>query len=308
MVQNLAVAPRELLPILGTGEVPQGLGTGFIYDGSGYIATNNHVVEGAQRLRVILPPPDNRAFDARLVGADPPTDLAVVKIDGGRLPTVPLGSSSALRIGEGVVAVGNALGLSGGPTVTAGVVSALERDVEAGGEDPRSAATTLYGLIQTDAAINRGNSGGPLVNGFGEVVGVNTVGALGAQTIGFAIAIDPAKAILAQLQRNGRVTRGYLGVGLVSVSPAVAALVDSNQTQGVAVARVSPDSPAGTAGIQQGDVIIQIGDTPVRDRGDLEHALATQYGPGQTVPIKVVRNGNERTVNVTLGQRPAARA
>jgi S1-C subfamily serine protease len=308
MVQNLAMVPRELLPILGAGEVPRGLGTGFIYDESGYIATNNHVVEGAQRVRVILPPPDNRAFDARIVGTDPSTDLAVVKVEGSGLPTVALGSSSALRVGEDVVAVGNALGLSGGPTVTTGVVSALGRDIEAGGEDPRSAGTTLYGLIQTDAAINRGNSGGPLVNRVGEVVGVNTVGALGAQTIGFAIAIDPAKPILEQLQKNGRVARGYLGISLLSASPGVAALVDSAQTQGVVVANVTPDSPAAAGGIQQGDVIVQIGDTPVKDRGDLENALATQYGPGQRVPVKVIRNGNERTVDVALGQRPSPRA
>jgi serine protease Do len=165
---------------------------------------------------------------------------------------------------------------------------------------------SLYGLIQTDAAINPGNSGGPLVNGNGDVVGVNTVGAIGAQTIGFAIAIDAAKPIMDQLQRNGRVNRGYLGIGLVSVSPGVAAIVDSPQTQGVVVGQVVPGGPAAAAGIQQGDVIVQIGDTQIKDRGDLEYALATQYGPGQTVPVKIVRNGQERTINVTLGQRPTA--
>ena len=304
MIQNLAATPRELLPSIGAGEVPRGLGTGFIYDGSGYIATNNHVVAGAQRLRVILPPPDNRTFDARLIGADPATDLAVVKIEGTGLPTVALGNSATLQIGEGVVAVGNALGLPGGPTVTTGVVSALGRDVEASDEAPGSSTTTLYSLIQTDAAINRGNSGGPLVNGQGDVVGVNTLGATEAQGIGFAIAIDPAKPILEQLQKNGRVTRGYLGIGVVTVSPGVAAIVNTSQTKGVVVAQVTPNGPAAAAGIQQGDVIVQIGDTPINDRGDLEYALATQYGPGQTVPVKVIRNGQERTVNVTIGQRP----
>jgi S1-C subfamily serine protease len=308
MIQNLAATPQQLLPTIGAGEVPRGLGTGFIYDGSGYIATNAHVVEGAQRLRVILPPPDNRTFDAQLVGSDPGTDLAVVKIDGPRLPTVSLGQSANLQIGEGVVAVGNALGLSGGPTVTAGVVSALGRDVEAAGQSPSSPATTLYGLIQTDAAINRGNSGGPLVNAVGQVVGVNTAGAAEAQAIGFAIAIDPAKPILDQLQKNGRVNRGYLGIGVVTVSPGVAAIVNSSQAKGVVVAQVIPNGPAAAAGIQQGDIIIQIGDTPVDDRGDLEYALATQYGPGQTVPMKVIRNGTERTVNVTIGQPPTPRA
>ena len=177
--------------------------------------TNNHVVEGAQTLRVQLPPPDGRTFEARLVGRDPQTDLAVLKIDAPDLPTVPLGSSSALRPGEWVVAIGNALALPGGPTVTAGVVSALGRDTQEPGAQPGQAGPTLYDLVQTDAAINPGNSGGPLVTLRGEVVGVNTLGAAEAQGINFAIAIDGAKPIVAPLRQNGRVVRGYLGVGLV---------------------------------------------------------------------------------------------
>ncbi|MGN6759612.1 MAG: S1C family serine protease, partial [Thermomicrobiales bacterium] len=164
----------------GSGDVPQGAGTGFIIDPTGYIITNNHVVEGAQKLTVTLPPPDNRSFTATLVGRDPQTDLAVVKVDGQNLPTVPLGNSSALRVGDWVVAIGNALALQGGPTVTAGVVSATGRDEQ---EPPNASgsAATLYDLIQTDAAINPGNSGGPLVNMQGEVVGVNTLGTTQAQ-------------------------------------------------------------------------------------------------------------------------------
>jgi S1-C subfamily serine protease len=175
LVQGRARGGSLASPTPGVGGTPQGAGTGFIIDPSGVIVTNNHVVEGAQSLRVVLPPPDNRAFDAQLVGRDPQTDLAVIKIAASNLPTVPLGNSGALRPGDWVVAIGNALDLAGGPTVTQGVVSATGRDQQ---EPPTAGAPsapgpTLYDLIQTDAAINPGNSGGPLVDLQGQVVGIN---------------------------------------------------------------------------------------------------------------------------------------
>ena len=292
----------------GGSEVQQGAGTGFIYDPAGYIITNNHVVEGAQRLKVVLPPPDNREFDAQLVGRDPQTDLAVVKIDIQNPPTVPLGNSSDLKIGEWVVAIGNALALPGGPTVTAGVVSALGRDAIEPGSTPGSRGPTLYDLIQTDAAINPGNSGGPLVNLRGEVVGVNTLGAADAQGIGFAISIDGAKAIVEQLRQNGRVARGYLGVTLQSVTPAVAATNGLPRTDGVAVLDVVPGSPAAQAGLQSGDLIYGIDDVPVASQRDLQVALTNRLRPGDTVTLKVNRGGAERTVKVTLGERPSSSA
>ena len=221
LVQNLAVATRDPSQSIGTGLVPRGVGTGFIYDPDGYIVTNHHVVEGAARLRVVLPPPDDRQFDAKLLGSDAQTDLAVLKIEGNRLPTVPLGKSESLKSGEWVVAIGNALGLPGGPTVTAGVVSALGREVQEPGASENLPGPTLYSLIQTDAAINPGNSGGPLVNLRSEVVGVNTLGAAEANNIGFAISIDSAKPIIDQLRQNGRVARGYLGIAAVSVNEAI---------------------------------------------------------------------------------------
>jgi len=223
-------------PTPGGGGGPQGAGTGFIIDPSGIIVTNNHVVEGAQSLRVVLPPPDNRAFDAHLVGRDPQTDLAVITIAAAHLPTAPLGNSGALRPGDWVVAIGNALALPGGPTVTQGVVSATGRDQQepptAGA--PNAADPTLYDLLQTDAAINPGNSGGPLVNLQGQVVGINTLGSSQPRGIGFAIAIDGAQAIIDQLRQHGTVTRAYLGIGGLSVTPPLAAQQTSPRPLGSA--------------------------------------------------------------------------
>jgi S1-C subfamily serine protease len=296
--------PGRGTPAPGSQEVPQGAGTGFIIDPGGIIVTNNHVVAGAQSLRVQLPPPDNRFFDANLVGADPQTDLAVLKITGQNLPTVALGSSSQTRVGDWVVAIGNALALPGGPTVTAGVVSATGRDEQEPGEQPGTPGPVLYDLIQTDAAINPGNSGGPLVNLRGEVVGVNTLGATEAQGINFAISIDQAKPIVQQLRDTGKVTRGYLGVSVQSVTAASAAAAGLNATDGVVVQQVTPGSPAAQAGAQPGDVIVGIGDVAVHSQKDLQNALTTRYKPGDQVPLRINRGGSELTVQVTLGTRP----
>jgi serine protease Do len=285
-------------------QVTQGAGTGFIYDAAGYIVTNNHVVAGAEALRVTMPPPDNRSFDAKLLGADPQTDLAVLKIEAQDLPTVPLGSSGALKIGEEVVAIGNALALPGGPTVTTGVVSATGRDAVEPGETPGQTGPTLYDLIQTDAAINPGNSGGPLVNLRGEVVGINTLGTTDAQGIGFAISIDGAKTIIDQLRQNGVVTRGYLGIQGVSVTPTLAAAAGLSRTDGVAIVAVVAGGPAAAAGLREKDVIFKIGETEVKSQKDLQLALQEHYKPGQTVPMMVDRAGATQTLQVTLGERP----
>jgi S1-C subfamily serine protease len=306
LVQNLAVASGDPSQAIGPGLVPRGVGTGFIYDPGGYVVTNHHVVEGAARLRVVLPPPDNRQLDAKLLGSDAQTDLAVMQVTGERLPTVPLGSSEALRVGDWVVAIGNALGLPGGPTVTAGVVSALGREVQEPASQSGAPGPTLYSLIQTDAAINPGNSGGPLVNLRGEVVGVNTLGAAEANTIGFAISIDSAKPIIDQLRQTGRVARAYLGVAVVSVNEAIRGALGLQQATGVVIRDVVPGSPAAAAGLRPGDVIVRVGETPIEDRADLEYALSTQYKPGDTVAVTVMRDGREQTVQVRLGDRPTA--
>jgi S1-C subfamily serine protease len=295
--------PGQATP--GTGTTPQGAGSGFIYDQDGYIVTNNHVVEGAQQLRVVLPPPDNRSFTATLVGRDPQTDLAVLKIDGTNLPTVPLGQSSQLRVGEWVVAIGNALALPGGPTVTQGVVSAVGRDEQEPPSQsaPNTAGPTLYDLIQTDAAINPGNSGGPLVNLQGEVVGVNTLGSTQAQGINFSIAIDGARPIVDQLRQHGQVTRGYLGIGGATVTPALAASLGLAAQEGVVLGQLDPNGPAAGAGLRQGDVIVGLGDVTVRSLQDVQNALTTRYQPGDTVGVKINRNGQAQTVQITLGTR-----
>lgn len=312
LIYNLTAAPagggRGALPGSsgtppGVQEVPQGAGSGFIYDPAGYIVTNNHVVEGAEKLTVTLPPPDGRTFDAQLVGRDPQTDLAVLKINGSNLPTVPLGRSADLRVGDWVVAIGNALALEGGPTVTAGVVSALGRDEQVPSGANGRPGPVLYDLIQTDAAINPGNSGGPLVNLRGEVVGVNTLGATSAQGIGFAVSIDGAKGIVESLRANGRVVRAYMGIGGRSVTQAVAVANGLPRTDGVYVSEVVAGSPAAAGGIQQGDIIIALDAVPVKSLKDLQGALTTTFKPGATVAVKVARAGGNATVPVTLGER-----
>jgi S1-C subfamily serine protease len=287
------------------GDVPQGAGTGFIIDASGVIVTNAHVVEGAQKLTVRMPPPDNREFDATLVGTAPNNDLAVLRVDPGgqRLPTVPLGNSSQLQVGEWVVAIGNALNLPGGPTVTAGVVSALGRDVPEPGDTPGQTGPLLTDLIQTDAAINPGNSGGPLVNLRGEVVGINTLGTTDAQGIGFAISIDGAKPVIDELLRTGRVSRPYLGIESTTVTPSIAAAYSLPREDGVVIVRVLAGTPAQRAGLQADDIIFGINDEAVRDSTEFTKALA-RFKPGETITLKINRGGNETTVQVTLGERP----
>jgi S1-C subfamily serine protease len=302
-------------------QVPAGVGSGIIYDQQGHILTNNHVIAGADGLEVSLP--DGRAFPAKLVGADPPTDLAVLQIQGDNLPTAPLGDSGQLAVGDWVVAIGNALGLPGGPTVTVGVVSALGRTVQEPADQPSSpglgpaaqrapaAGAFLFDAIQTDAAINPGNSGGPLININGEVVGINTLVAaqaepgVPAQGIGFAIAIASAKPIADQLVANGRVAHAYLGIGFAPLSPAIAAQLGvPSDAKGVAVAQVAPGSPAASAGVQPRDVITAIDGQPLTDESSLPKALAA-HKPGDRVQVTINRRGQTQDVQVTLGEAPA---
>lgn len=286
----------------GSG-TPQGAGTGFIIDPSGVIVTNNHVVEGAQALRVVLPPPDNRSFDAQLVGRDPQTDLAVIKIAASNLPTVPLGNSGALRPGDWVVAIGNALDLPGGPTVTQGVVSAIGRDEQEPPSQsaPSSPGPTLYDLIQTDAAINPGNSGGPLCNLRGEIIGINTAiesdggGSIG---IGFAIPINAVRFVVDQLLAKGKVSYGYLGVQPTSITPRHASTL---KVERGALIELEPDpgSPASAAGMKAGDVVIAINGKPVYTELDLR-TIVGQTAPNTTVEMTVIREGKETKLKATL--------
>lgn len=289
--------------------VPQGVGSGVIYDNQGHILTNNHVVAGAQQLQVSLP--DGRSFSAKLIGRDPRSDLAVIQIQGSNLPVVPLGDSSKLVVGQWVVAIGNALALQGGPTVTAGVVSALGRTVqEPSPQNSNQAGAYLFDVIQTDAAINPGNSGGPLVDLNGQVVGINTLGAVQAepgvpaQAIGFAIAINTAKPIADEIVRTGHVTYAFMGVSTYPNSPAIAARYNFPDKPGLIVVQVVPNGPAAQAGIKKDDVITAIDGQPIADESTLPKILE-QKKPGQKIQVTVVSaNGPERTVTVTLGTAP----
>ncbi len=279
-----------------------GVATGFVMDSDGRIITNSHVVTGVQRIVVTLA--DGRTFDAELVGRDPQSDLAVLRIDAPDLPPLELGSSSTLDPGESIVAIGHALDLPGGPTVTAGVVSAVDRTITNIG----ATRLTLSGLIQTDASINPGNSGGPLLNMFGEVVGVNTAGAGRSQGISFAIAIDTAKPVLDALIREGQVVRGFMGINTETITHSIARQAGFPVDSGVFVAGVTPGSPADTAGLRRGDILRKINDDPVPDAGTLTRILA-KHAPGTTVGVIFIRStgdggSGELSADVTLGQRP----
>jgi S1-C subfamily serine protease len=290
--------------------VPAGVGSGVIYDAKGYILTNNHVIAGADKLLVTLP--DGRSFKATLTGADPETDLAVLKINGTNLPVAPLGDSSQLQVGDWVVAIGNALALNGGPTVTAGVASALGRTVQ---EPPDAntgqAGPYLFDVIQTSAPINPGNSGGALVNLEGQVVGINTLVAgqaepgVQAQGIGFAIGINTAKPIADQLVATGHAIHPYIGINYTSLTPAIAAQLGIAQQTGMIIADVAPGSPASQAGLRRYDVITTIDGHPLQGDSDLAQ-IVDQHKPGDTLALTVVRNSQTMTVKVTLGTRPVS--
>jgi S1-C subfamily serine protease len=292
---------------------PAGVGSGVIYDSQGHILTNDHVIAGAQRLLVSLP--DGRSFPGKVVGADPQTDLAVVQISASNLPVAELGDASQLQVGDWVVAIGNALALPGGPTVSTGVVSALGRSVQEPGSNPNSntGGPLLYDLVQTDAPINPGNSGGALVNLAGQVIGINTLVAgqaepgVQAQGIGFAISISTAKPIADQLVSTGHVDHPFLGINYEPLNPAIAAQAGVSQTQGVILAQVVAGSPAAQAGLQPNDVITAVDNQPLKEDSDLGKFL-NAHKPGDPVTLTVVRGNRTMSVKVTLGTMPASLA
>ncbi|MEW6034363.1 MAG: trypsin-like peptidase domain-containing protein [Chloroflexota bacterium] len=272
-----------------------GAGTGVIIDPNGYIMTNNHVVEGAQKVKVTLN--DGRAFDAVEIRRDPWTDVAVVKVDASGLPAARLGDSGKLKVGDWVIAIGNALALEGGPTVTAGIVSYLGRSIQVQND------AVLYDLIQTDAAINPGNSGGPLVNMAGEVVGINTAIAGEAQNIGFAISITPALSVVESLINKGYVVRPFFGISMATVGRAVAIRYNLAVEEGVMVVSVTRGSPADSAGLQQGDVITSFGGQKVASSEELRRAIVSRK-VGETVEIVFYRGSSQQTARATLVESP----
>jgi serine protease Do len=270
-------------------------GSGFIIDKSGYIVTNNHVVEGADKITVILK--DETQYDAKVVGLDPVTDIALIKVDPKKsLPTVNLGSSTDLRVGEWVAAIGSPFGLE--YTVTAGIVSAKGRVIGSGPYDD---------FIQTDASINPGNSGGPLINMQGEVVGINTMIIAGGQGIGFAIPVDQAKGIIAQLKTDGEVTRGWLGVTIQDLKGDLAQYYGIEGKGGVMVAEVVPGDPADKAGIQPKDIITKVNDKEITSSRDLTN-LAANLSVGDSADVTILRDGKQKTLQVKIGKRPLTMA
>ncbi|MEA2064542.1 MAG: DegQ family serine endoprotease [Gemmatimonadota bacterium] len=291
--------PRKPEPRRPQRRRSEGIGSGVIVSADGYVLTNNHVVQGADELVVTLS--DKREFQATIVGTDPPSDIAVIKLeDASGLPVAYLGDSDKLRIGEMVVAVGSPYGLS--ETVTSGIVSALGRS---------SGAINEYeNFIQTDAAINPGNSGGALVDLNGAVVGINSniysrTG--GNQGIGFAIPVNMARQIMESLVNEGKVSRGYLGVMIQNIEGELAKSLGLEASQGVLVGDVSPDTPAEKAGIEKGDVVIEVNGEEVTNTTELRNKVA-MIKPGTKARFRINRNGKDMTFKVVLMERPESEA
>jgi serine protease Do len=274
-------------------EIITGQGSGFFISSDGYAVTNNHVVQNAENVQVTTD--DGKTFTAKVIGTDPRTDLALIKIDGNDFPYVKL-SDIAPRVGDWVLAVGNPFGLGG--TVTAGIVSARGRDIGAGPYDD---------FIQIDAPVNKGNSGGPTFDVDGNVIGVNTAifsPSGGSVGIAFAIPADTVKSVIAQLRDKGSVSRGWIGVQIQSVTPDIADSMGLKQATGALVSEPQKDSPAAKAGIASGDVITSVNDEPVKDARDLARKIGTM-SPGTTVKLGMVHQNADKTVSLTLGTLPA---
>ena len=288
----------------------RGVGSGFVVRADGIVVTNFHVVEGAQRITVITPEPDAERYEARVIGGDEAADLAVLKIEAQGLPTIPMGESADLKLGQQVVAIGYALALEGGPTVTQGIVSALDRSIDA--NDPncnpdvcgQDFVRTYSHVIQTDAAINPGNSGGPLLNLAGEVVGINSAGAGAAENIGFAISIDAAKPTIESAAENPSEPVAYLGVVTQDVTEGMSFQFALPVTEGAYVVDLAPRGPAESAGVEVGEVVVEFDGKEIPDSATLGE-LIQAHDPGDRVDLVVVAvDGERRTVSATLGVNP----
>jgi serine protease Do len=284
------------------GEVPdqelkqQSLGSGFIIDKDGYIITNNHVVQGAEEIKVKLA--DGREFKAKVIGRDPKTDLALIKISSlfKDLPSLAMGDSDTMRVGDWVIAIGNPFGLE--ETVTQGIISATGRVIGSGPYD---------NFLQTDAPINPGNSGGPLVNLKGEVIGINTAIISSGQGIGFAVPINIAKSVIPQIRKTGKVVRGWIGVSIQSVTPEIAQAFGLKEAKGALVGEVVAGGPADKAGIKRGDIITSFDGREIKKVSDLPFLVA-ETPVGKTVEVKGIRNGKEMTFTIRIAEMEGGKA
>lgn len=288
--------PQQQMP---REERERSLGSGVIVSNDGYILTNNHVVDGANEIKVTLG--NKRDYKARVIGKDPRTDIAVLKVEAKDLPVIVFGDSSKVQVGDFTLAIGNPFGLA--QTVTMGIVSATGRG-NLGIEDYED-------FIQTDASINPGNSGGALVNVNGELIGINTAilsgRSGGNQGIGFAIPINMARQVLDQILKNGKVSRGYMGAWIQPVTPEIAKAFGLSQPQGALLGDVDPNGPAGKSGLQRGDIVLALNGQPIAGSRELRLKVAMSK-PGTTVKLKVFHKGAEREVSVTLGELPSKAA
>jgi serine protease Do len=275
------------------------LGSGVIVSPDGYILTNNHVIDGATDVRVTLA--DKRQLKAKVIGTDPKTDIAVLKVDGGDFPAITIGDSSKVQVGDYALAIGDPFGV--GKTVTMGIISAMNRG-NLGIEDYED-------FIQTDAPINPGNSGGALINDRGELVGINTAilsgGSGGNQGIGFAIPINLARSVMSQILDHGKVTRAYLGIMVQDITPGISKAMNLKDMKGVLVGDVSPDGPAKKSGVQRGDIILQVNGKAMEDSRQLRNTIS-MMDPTATVNLKIMRNGSPTDVSVKLGELPTDNA
>jgi S1-C subfamily serine protease len=305
------VTPSVVLIAVTTSQA-QGVGTGSIITQDGFILTNFHVVAAGTasvssqtQIQVVMT--NGKKYPAKVVGTDRSNDLAVIKIEATGLPVIKQGSSSALQVGDWVVAVGNALALPGGPTVTSGIVGALGRSIQ----EPAPASANLTDLIQTNAAINPGNSGGPLLNLKGEIVGINTAAPVDpesggtAQGIGFAISIDQAKPIIQTLMSGQSIVPAYMGILPVTLTPGLAARYNLSTDKGVLIQTVEPNSPAQSASWKAGDIITEMDGTPITSLDDLQSVL-NRHKPGDKVSVTLITpQGQTEQSSITFGQPPS---
>jgi serine protease DegQ len=270
------------------------LGSGVIVSEQGYVLTNNHVVEGGDLIELVTQ--DGRKFSAKIVGTDPDTDIAVLKIDGDKLPAITLGNDEKLEVGDAVLAIGNPFGVTN--TVTSGIVSALGRN--------QLGINQFENFIQTDAAINPGNSGGALIDTSGNLVGINTAiysRTGGTMGIGFAIPVSLAKPVMEQIISTGQVVRGYIGVGFTDLTPEMVRVLDAKTDKGAVIGQVVPGGPAERAGLKRGDIVVAINNKPTGDVTTLRNQIS-ELPPGTKAPVKVARGSNEVTLEVEVAKRP----